>query len=200
MGKLTFILGGARSGKSSLAEQMAVDAGGPVAYIATAQGLDEEMRARIEMHRRKRPEDWHTFEISRDIGENWQKSQSGAQTVILDCLTLLVSNLAMEASPDPDRANEDAAAKLVEEEIDLLVATIQEGNADWIVVSNEVGLGLVPPYPLGRLYRDLLGFTNQRLASQADEVYLMVAGIPAPIHQFKRPGPPDPYGRLSSPE
>ncbi|HEX6305067.1 MAG TPA: bifunctional adenosylcobinamide kinase/adenosylcobinamide-phosphate guanylyltransferase [Anaerolineales bacterium] len=195
MGKLTLILGGARSGKSSLAEQMAGESAGSVAYIATAQALDEEMQARIEMHREKRPEDWRTFEIQRDIGMNWREVKFEAQTIILDCLTLLVTNLVMAASPDADHPDETSATKVVEDETDLLLALIRESEAHWILVSNEVGLGLVPPYPVGRLYRDLLGFTNQRIASQADEVYWMLAGIAVPIHQFRKSNLPGPYGR-----
>lgn len=195
MGKLTLILGGARSGKSSLAEQIAMESKGSVAYIATAQALDEEMQARIEMHREKRPEDWRTFEIPKDIAERWQGMQSGEQTVILDCLTLLVTNLLMSTSPDADHPNEAAATNLVKDETDLLLALIRESEAHWILVSNEVGLGLVPPFPLGRLYRDLLGFTNQRVASQAGQVYWMVAGIPVPIHQFRSSNLPGPYAR-----
>lgn len=195
MGKLTLILGGARSGKSSLAEQMAGESAGSVAYIATAQALDEEMQARIEMHREKRPEDWRTFEIPRDIAKHWRDKQTGAQTVILDCLTLLVTNLVMLTSPDADHPNETAATNLVQDETDRLLALIRESEAHWILVSNEVGLGLVPPYPVGRLYRDLLGFTNQRIASQADEVYWMLAGMAVPIHQFRKSNLPGPYGR-----
>lgn len=195
MGKLTLILGGARSGKSSLAEQLARESEGSIAYIATAQALDEEMLARIEMHREKRPMDWHTFEIPMHIASRWREVQTEAQTVILDCLTLLVTNLVMEASADADHPDEATATQLVEHETERLLASIQASTAHWILVSNEVGLGLVPPYPLGRLYRDLLGFTNQCVASRADEVYWMIAGIPVPIHHFRKSNQPDPYGR-----
>ncbi|HZD56835.1 MAG TPA: bifunctional adenosylcobinamide kinase/adenosylcobinamide-phosphate guanylyltransferase, partial [Anaerolineales bacterium] len=94
-------------------------------------------------------------------------------------------NLLMAAIEDPDRPNEDQAAQAVSAEVDGLIEVIQKSQADWLVVSNEVGLGLVPPNPLGRLYRDLLGLTNQRLAAQADQVIWMVAGIPVPIHPFR---------------
>jgi adenosylcobinamide kinase/adenosylcobinamide-phosphate guanylyltransferase len=195
MGKLTLILGGARSGKSALAEQIARESEASVTYIATAQALDEEMRARIQVHRTKRPKDWRTFEIPRDIAKHWREERTRAQTVILDCLTLLVTNLVVAASPDADHPDETAATKLVQNETEDLLALIEETEAHWILVSNEVGLGLVPPYPLGRLYRDLLGFTNQRVASQAGEVYWMVAGIPVPIHHLRLSNQPGPYGR-----
>jgi adenosylcobinamide kinase/adenosylcobinamide-phosphate guanylyltransferase len=107
--------------------------------------------------------------------------------VLLDCLTLLVSNLLLlEGDIDqPDMARADGFAHRLEAEIQALLEAIRGSRADWIVVSNEVGMGLVPPYPSGRLYRDLLGYANQRLAAQADEVYWMVAGIPVPIHGYR---------------
>jgi adenosylcobinamide kinase/adenosylcobinamide-phosphate guanylyltransferase len=115
------------------------------------------------------------------VGETLPNHNNQADVVLLDCLTLLVSNLVMEASPDVDQPNESVAKALVEAEIAGLKDAIPACRADWIVVSNEVGLGLVPPYPLGRLYRDLLGWANQALAAVADEVYFMVAGIPTQL-------------------
>ncbi len=178
MGKITLILGGARSGKSSLAEKLAKERGKRVTYIATAQPMDEEMANRITAHQEKRPSNWQTLEIPTGIGRAWQGLTPQADVVVLDCLTLLVSNRILEASPDVDEPDEPAAAAHVEAEIGELLAAIQGSQAEWIIVSNEVGMGLVPPYPLGRVYRDLLGWANQRLASKADEVYFMVAGIP----------------------
>lgn len=178
MGKLTVILGGARSGKSTYAENLAQQHGGKVAYIATAQALDDEMATRIAVHQRKRAGAWQTLEIPSGVGKVLLANPLQADVVLLDCLTLLVSNLSMLAAPDVDEPDEQAVAALVEAEIGELLTAIQAGAAEWIVVSNEVGLGLVPPYPLGRIYRDWLGWANQRLAQAADKVIFMIAGIP----------------------
>lgn len=185
MGRLTFILGGARSGKSTFAQHLAGNHAGNVAFIATAQAGDPEMAMRISAHQHERPTHWSTLEIPYGIATAWRSQGIQAELAILDCLTLLVSNLVLRAAHDLDAPDEKQAATLVTEEIEALVALIQATSCDWIVVSNEVGLGLVPPYPLGRLYRDWLGWANQRLAAVADEVYLLVAGIPVPVHKFK---------------
>lgn len=185
MGKLTLILGGARSGKSVHAEQLAIKRGGNVAYFATAEALDNEMEERIVVHKQQRPLHWETIELSKGVGVAFQEREIQADMVILDCLTLLVSNLLVETSEDGHEPDEKAATTHVQAEIDNLCDVIQVSETAWIVVSNEVGLGLVPPYPLGRLYRDLLGRANQQLAAIAHEVFFMVAGIPIPIHKYR---------------
>jgi adenosylcobinamide kinase/adenosylcobinamide-phosphate guanylyltransferase len=185
MGRLTLILGGARSGKSTFAQSLVEKRAGSVAFIATAQAGDAEMARRIKAHRQERPARWKTYEIPVGIATAWRSQSLAADLVILDCLTFLVSNLLLQAATDLDAPDEKRAAMLVAEEIEALVSLIRETACDWIVVSNEVGMGLVPPYPLGRIYRDWLGWANQRLAAIADEVYLLVAGIPVPIHQFR---------------
>jgi adenosylcobinamide kinase / adenosylcobinamide-phosphate guanylyltransferase len=185
MGKLTFILGGARSGKSSYAQRLAERRGGPITYLATATPSDEEMAMRIAKHRRDRPAGWDVREIPHRLGSTLAAQPISQGIVLLDCLTILVANVTLIGENDVDHPDEVAAAQRVEDEIDGLLQTIQESEAEWIVVSNEVGQGLVPPYPLGRLYRDLLGRANQRLAAQAEEVVWMVAGIPVPIQGFK---------------
>jgi len=178
MGELTLILGGARSGKSSFAEKLAQKLGGEVTYVATAQALDDEMANRIVNHRRMRPVEWSTREIASGVGAELHAHPPKPGTIILDCLTLLVSNLLMGVSDAEESADEDKAKELVREEIDGLIRAIQSLPNHWIVVSNEVGMGLVPPYPLGRLYRDLLGWANQRLAAHAGQAVFMLAGIP----------------------
>jgi adenosylcobinamide kinase / adenosylcobinamide-phosphate guanylyltransferase len=183
MGRMTLILGGARSGKSTYAEHLAAKHGGQVTFIATAQALDDEMRTRITAHRQKRPDNWRTLEIPIGVGAYLQAHPSSAiapqqEIFLLDCLTLLVSNLLLQAAPNENAPDEGAAAALVASEIDQLLQAIHSSPAEWVVVSNEVGLGLVPPYPLGRLYRDLLGWANQRMAARADQVIFMLAGIP----------------------
>jgi adenosylcobinamide kinase / adenosylcobinamide-phosphate guanylyltransferase len=174
MGKqLIFILGGARSGKSAYAQRLAEKLGGSnVVYVATAEAGDDEMRARIAAHRAKRPAGWRTMEAPQLTGLDLA---GNARVVLLDCVTLLVSNAVIAAGDEVDGSTAEAAAG---GEVDALLAAYTEGSATWIAISNEVGMGLVPPYPLGRLYRDALGRANQRIAAAADRVFLLVAGLP----------------------
>lgn len=174
MGALTLVLGGARSGKSTFAEQLAQREGGDaVLYVATAEAGDEEMARRIQVHRRSRPATWQTMEAPRDVGQAVRNHDEVA-VVLLDCLTLLVSNCMNEAG-DPFTA---AVTARIQGEIDQLLCAVRDRSAHFIVVSNEVGMGLVPSSPLGRAYRDHLGRANQTLAQAADTVILMVAGLP----------------------
>jgi adenosylcobinamide kinase / adenosylcobinamide-phosphate guanylyltransferase len=175
MGRLVLILGGARSGKSTAAERMALDLGGQhVLYIATAQAFDDEMRERIAAHRRSRPSGWQTLETPLALVERLQGIELPT-VVVLDCITLLASNVLLGLPEDCHQADANQA---VLHEINNLLALQQASASTWIVVSNEVGMGIVPPYRLGRLFRDALGVANQRLAQAADEVLLMVAGLP----------------------
>lgn len=173
--RLILILGGARSGKSRLAEELAGRLGRRVLYLATAEAGDAEMARRIVQHRERRPPNWRTAEAPVRVGAALRREAGDADVVLLDCLTLLASNLLLQLGDEP---KEQVAARLIEGELDELLAAYEAGSASLIVVSNEVGWGLVPPYPLGRVYRDLLGWAHQRLAARADGVYLVVAGIP----------------------
>ncbi|MBC8507671.1 MAG: bifunctional adenosylcobinamide kinase/adenosylcobinamide-phosphate guanylyltransferase [Anaerolineales bacterium] len=184
MGKLTFLIGGARSGKSTYAEKMASKHGGRVLYIATAQALDPEMAERIEKHKEQRPESWQTREIPYDIAAAIQDELGQTDIVLLDCLTMLVSNLILTVTDKEFEPDETRAAKIVDEEIKAMLDVFHQSDTDWIIVSNEVGMGLVPPYPLGRVYRDLLGWTNRKVAEAADEVLLLVAGMMLPLHEL----------------
>jgi adenosylcobinamide kinase/adenosylcobinamide-phosphate guanylyltransferase len=185
MGSLILVLGGARSGKSAYAEGRAREGGVPVLYVATAEALDQEMRARIAEHRRRRAVQWETLEIPSDVGPQVLAQHPAQPLIILDCITLLISNLLLQAAPDMDHPDPDAARRLVESEIGSLIEAVDQLEAEWLVVSNEAGQGVVPPYPSGRLFRDLLGWANQRLARHAAEVIWMVAGIPVPIGQYR---------------
>ncbi|GAB4470315.1 MAG: bifunctional adenosylcobinamide kinase/adenosylcobinamide-phosphate guanylyltransferase [Anaerolineales bacterium] len=184
LAKLTLLLGGARSGKSRFAQELANAQSGAVVYIATAQTLDAEMMQRVEKHRRERPAHWHTLELPLDVAKGYRQSGLKPAVVILDCLTLLVSN-AILAACSGEEVEMGKAQAAVDREVEALIELIRSDVAQWILVSNEVGMGLVPPYPLGRAYRDALGITNQRLAAIADEVYLLVAGIPLPLHPYR---------------
>jgi len=175
MGRLLLVLGGARSGKSTYAQQLAQELGGSrVLFVATAQAWDEEMAQRITQHQQERPVAWRTLETPHHVGQAIALKLDDATVVLVDCLTLLVSNTMLRLSASPDPA---AAAAAVQTELTALLQTCQANGATYIVVSNEVGLGLVPDNPLGRLYRDLLGRANQTLAAQAEAVYFMVAGL-----------------------
>ncbi|MFA5321872.1 MAG: bifunctional adenosylcobinamide kinase/adenosylcobinamide-phosphate guanylyltransferase [Smithella sp.] len=173
---LTLILGGARSGKSSFAEQIAREAGKSVLFVATATAGDDEMVRRIRNHQASRPADWQTIELPRDLGRNI--TAPIADVVIIDCITLLVSNVLFSL---PENTPDELVMDKIHVEIDELIAVQERCGGQWLLVSNEVGLGLVPPYPLGRVYRDALGWANQALARAAQRVIFMVAGIPMVI-------------------
>ena len=162
---LTLILGGARSGKSTRALSLAK---GRVLFVATAEALDEEMAARIAAHKAERPAQWDTLEEPRQIARALRAKAGGYDTVIVDCLTLWVGNL-IEGGGTPA------------EWVAPLLAAYQANTANWVVISNEVGLGIVPENQLARRYRDALGVVNQLVAGAADRVTLMVAGIAVEI-------------------
>ena len=176
------ITGGARSGKSRFAQELASRLGQPVLFVATAEAGDEEMRQRIEEHRRARPTAWRTIETHTHVGQQLLQKVGDARVVVVDCLTLLVSNI-LNQFLDPAGESIDAARaeKAVAREINELIDCLSRVAASFIIVTNEVGMGLVPVNKVGRAYRDLLGKVNQRLAESADEVYLMVSGRPLKI-------------------
>jgi adenosylcobinamide kinase/adenosylcobinamide-phosphate guanylyltransferase len=178
MGSMTLLLGGARSGKSRHAQQWAEARGGNVLFVATAQAFDDEMRVRIANHQQERPDGWTTLEAPLDVGAAvdgaLRETPTPYGTVVLDCMTLLASNILLAQREDAS-VREITDALLVE--VDAILAACHTHNADWLIVSNEVGMGVVPATRMGRDYRDALGAANQRLAAEADEVLLFVAGL-----------------------
>lgn len=178
MSRITLILGGARSGKSSYALKLAEETRKSVTFIATAQAFDDEMSARIQKHKAERPAGWETLELPLHIAPS--VSQIKSDLVILDCITLWVTNLLMQFVND-DLVDEAPFMQASQAETEKLLAAIRNTEQDWLIVSNEVGLSLVPPYQMGRVYRDALGWVNQRLAQEADKVIFMVAGIPMSV-------------------
>jgi adenosylcobinamide kinase/adenosylcobinamide-phosphate guanylyltransferase len=173
--QIILLLGGARSGKSYYAQQLAGELGSKVLFVATGEALDEEMQARIAEHKKSRPCDWRTLEITTGIGRKIEKQIGNADVVIIDCITLLTSNLLRDKSDYPE------AEKLIKAEIAELIEAMDRLDTIFVIVSNEVGMGLVPDNKLGRIYRDLLGKANQLLANHATEVYLMLACLPVQV-------------------
>ena len=162
--RLTLVLGGARSGKSSHAESLVMASPSPWLYVATAEARDDEMTSRIAAHRARRGADWRTIEAPRDVAAVLAGAP-GSSAMLVDCLTLWLSNL-MLADADIDA------------EIDRLDDALARTKVPVVLVSNEVGLGIVPDNALARRFRDAQGRLNQRVAARADRVVLMVAGLP----------------------
>jgi len=149
-----------------------------VLFVATAEAGDEEMRQRIEKHKQGRPATWDTLEVTTDIGSHISQKVGAARVVIVDCITLLVNNIFGQYSGQTDAS---LIEEKVAEETGKLMECIEQSEATFIIVTNEIGMGLVPIGEMSRLYRDLLGKANQRLAEVADEVYLIVTGLQVQI-------------------
>ncbi len=183
MAKITLILGGARSGKSVFAEEIAKKYN-DVTYIATAEVKDDEMCERIQIHRTRRPHNWKSIEAPYNVDKAVLDLNGKAGLVFIDCITLYITNMLLnaEVTNSANSGNIQAAdlrnrqAQILVE-IDKLSQACRESRSDVIIVSNEVGLGIVPDNALSRVFRDIAGSANQILADEADEVYFMVAGI-----------------------
>lgn len=192
MGKeLILVLGGVRSGKSAFAERLAQAISDKVLYVATAVATDDEMLDRVAMHRKRRAASWQTAELPENVGSSLRHLAGAVDVVLIDCLSLLVSNILFGVPGsrsevdvvvgDTNRMGDD-----VWRELDELIESYRDSSATFIVVSNEVGNGVVPPYPAGRLFRDTLGLANQRIAAAADKVYLLVAGVPIELKTLSK--------------
>jgi adenosylcobinamide kinase/adenosylcobinamide-phosphate guanylyltransferase len=169
--KIIFITGGAKSGKSSFAMKEAAAIPGRKVYVATAEALDEEMKERIEAHQRLRGKDWDTYEEPIKIADLIRQIGNRYDVIVIDCLTLWVSNLMHAGLSTGDNMEN------LKEALDNVRATRQAGPSIYIV-SNEVGSGIVPENEIARKFRDIAGILNQKIAEAADEVYMVVAGIP----------------------
>jgi adenosylcobinamide kinase/adenosylcobinamide-phosphate guanylyltransferase len=165
---VTLVLGGARSGKSRWAQAFA-EKFERVAYVATAQALDAEMREKIRRHQDDRPKQWQTLEEPLELARVIVDQEGHFDLLLVDCLTVFVANLLEAAEADPPG---------MERRIERLLEALRTTSSSIVLVSNEVGSGVVPPYPSGRKYRDSLGEVNQRVGAIADNVVLMVAGFP----------------------
>jgi len=176
MGNLVFITGGVRSGKSRRAVELASRRGGRVLFVATCVPGDDEMRQRVAAHRSARPAEWETVEEDRDVGGALRAAAGRCDVAIVDCLTMFVSSRLVAGEPD----------EAILDRVRAIVAAATGPGPDVIVVSNEVGSGVVPASELGRRFRDLAGAANQVVAGAAGEATLMVSGYPVDL---KRAGP-----------
>jgi len=167
-GSVTLVLGGVRSGKSRYAQQLA-EQSCHVVFVATAKISDEEMRAKINRHRDGRPKEWLTIEEPLDLPKVLAERELESEVIVVDCLTIFAANLLEAEGEDSDA---------IEVRVKALCEALRAAQCAVVLVSNEVGSGVVPAYPLGRRYRDLLGEINQKVARVADDVVLMVAGLP----------------------
>jgi adenosylcobinamide kinase / adenosylcobinamide-phosphate guanylyltransferase len=184
MGKLVLITGGARSGKSTFAEKMSGNISDKVLYLATAVAFDEEMQDRIEKHKQSRPQSWNTHEGYKNLDKVIEKAKD-YDVLLLDCVTVMLTNLLWEYpgmdfdTPSKDIMNK--AEEYVRLEFEKLLKAAMEYQGTLIMVTNELGSGLVPEAPIARGFRDIAGRVNQQVAANCSEVYLAVCGIPMQI-------------------
>lgn len=185
MERISFVFGGTRSGKSAYAEKICIEESGEVVYLATAIALDEGMRSRIKKHQSQRPQTWNTIEMYKSFyllerEEVFKK----ANTILLDCITVMVSNLMFEKYESYDDLSQEAVDRVENEildEIKNMLVFFKMQNKHFVIVSSEVGMGLVAPYKSGNVYRDIVGKANQMIAAESNSVYFVVAGIPMKI-------------------
>lgn len=176
------VTGGARSGKSGFAEKLCRDTGEHVGYIATAVATDDDMSARIALHRAQRPAEWTTFERYRDFALLEREPEfDGCAVFLLDCVTTMITNHMVDSGLDFDTCDMDEVNRLedaVRAQADELIALMRRRGKRLVIVTNEVGQGVVPAYRMGNLFRDIAGRTNAHIAREADEVYCMISGLP----------------------
>ncbi|HHT79193.1 MAG TPA: bifunctional adenosylcobinamide kinase/adenosylcobinamide-phosphate guanylyltransferase [Actinobacteria bacterium] len=191
MGNIFFLLGGARSGKSSYAEKMAQEMSRNVAYLATSEIIDDEMKKRVASHRKRRPSTWKTYEIEKrhpapeDMKKIFDKILENMHDVVLiDCITILLFRIIHKFKIDESEIVSNKLEKQAEKEVKEFFSIFlemcrnisEEKNIEFIIVSNEVGMGIVPSYPLGRIFRDIMGMINIMISEISDEIYFFIAG------------------------
>ncbi|QTF09233.1 bifunctional adenosylcobinamide kinase/adenosylcobinamide-phosphate guanylyltransferase [Brenneria izadpanahii] len=180
---MILITGGARSGKSALAERLAARHGDNVLYIATSVVTDDEMARRVKRHRESRPAHWRTWEGYRELGTAIADETAADETVILECITTMIANLLFDQAGDipVEQMDFPAIEAVIERQIDELIAACSRRASPAYLVTNELGMGIVPENRLARHFRDIAGRVNQRLAAAAESVYLVVSGIEVKI-------------------
>lgn len=181
---ISLVTGGACSGKSIFAEEYVGTLGTRVGYIATAQAFDEGMKDRIKKHIEQRPDNWPTFEYYDRISPELEAIAKECDVVLLDCITVMVTNLMFKSQKDWTKIPRDEINQIEQtilKEIDCLLQAFRKTGLSAVLVTNEVGGGIVPENRLARVFRDIAGRVNQRIAKQVDEVYFVVSGIPMKI-------------------
>lgn len=185
MKNFILVTGGARSGKSTFAEEKSSELGKKITYIATSINSDAGMQHRIEKHKSSRPTEWATIEMYKDFKNlDHETDFIESDLILLDCITLMVSNLLLESGVDFDKCTYEDIDEIenhIFDEIDILISQMDDYDKKFIAVTNEVGMGIVPSYKSGVIFRDIAGRVNQYLASRAREVYMTVSGIPMKI-------------------
>ncbi|MBD9033846.1 MAG: bifunctional adenosylcobinamide kinase/adenosylcobinamide-phosphate guanylyltransferase [Veillonella atypica] len=178
--KSTIILcsGGARSGKSEFAEQLALSLKGRKAYVATGQAFDDEMKDRIKKHQLRRGKEWITFEIPLHLHKNWEQIKNVSDVILIDCLTMFTSNHVFAHGDINTQEDSNRIESIILEELRLLLQEINNSNDKTVIfVTNEIGLGIVPENKLARYFRDITGRVNREVASAANKMYLTISGV-----------------------
>lgn len=178
--KSTIILcsGGARSGKSEFAEQLALSLKGRKAYVATGQAFDDEMKDRIKKHQLRRGKEWITFEIPLYLHKNWEQIKNVSDVILIDCLTMFTSNHIFAHGDINTQEDSNRIESIILEELRLLLQEINNSNDKTVIfVTNEIGLGIVPGNKLARYFRDITGRVNREVASAANKMYLTISGV-----------------------
>ena len=178
--KSTIILcsGGARSGKSEFAEQLALSLKGRKAYVATGQAFDDEMKDRIKKHQLRRGKEWITFEIPLHLHKNWEQIKNVSDVILIDCLTMFTSNHVFAHGDINTQEDANRIESIILEELRLLLQDINNSNDKTVIfVTNEIGLGIVPENKLARYFRDITGRVNREVASSANKMYLTISGV-----------------------
>mgnify|MGYP006301338997 CR=1 FL=1 len=181
MSKIILVTGGARSGKSSYGESMLKKLNGKKGYIATAVAFDQGMKDRIRKHKAMRPDDWETFELNYNISKHIEKISNRCDSIILDCITVFISNIFYKENINWDKiTNEeiDILEQKIDNEIELIISKVRKHNINMVIVTNEIGSGIVPANKHTRVYRDIVGRINQKLAKLSDKAYACISGIP----------------------
>ena len=182
MGKVIYVSGGARSGKSFFSEKYIKENYSKKIYLATGIPFDEEMKDRIEKHKKQRGKNWKTIENYKSLKNILKKHIQGYDVILLDCLTNLITNyMLLENNIVWDKATTkdvDNIREIIIKEVNSLINFVKENDIDILIVSNEVGMGSIPDYPLGRFFRDINGKLNQFVATESDEAYFIVSGLP----------------------
>ncbi|MFZ5965604.1 MAG: bifunctional adenosylcobinamide kinase/adenosylcobinamide-phosphate guanylyltransferase [Bacillota bacterium] len=184
-GKITLVTGGARSGKSSFSEELVKKSSLKAAYLATAIPFDEGMKDRIKKHQMSRPQEWTTYEGFRDMYLLIPKIAKEHKIILLDCVTIMVTNLMFEhKNVDWNKVSYETVDQIeasIREQFQMLIQVIRQHQVHIIMVTNELGMGIVPENRLSRIFRDIAGRINQMIAQEADEVYLVVSGLPVKL-------------------